>query len=214
MPVKTKTNTRKTNRNSSSRSKTSKKKFDPSNSIFGEHKEKLLNLFTENSIIEEDIILTSGQISAQYIDTKQALLKSDGIYHASKAVLEALKPEVNLIGGYLSNAFPVACGVSTILHEQKRHLDTFFVRGQAKTRGKSRWIDGPVDHGSTVCLVTDLLTDGSLIIDTIRKIQEEYSVQIIQVIAILDKLEGGSQRLEELGIEVSSICTINEIIEE
>lgn len=176
--------------------------------------QKLAALFKKYSLVAKDLILPSGQIGHHYIDAKEVLLSAEGGLLASAGILHCIKPEVRSVGGLSSNATSLVSGAIQIAFMQGRKLNSFFVRKDPRKFGVSKWVEGPLDFGASVCIVEDVLTDGANVIKTIRTAQEEFGVTVTQVVAVLDRLEGGSHRLEELGIEVTSLCTIDDVTDD
>lgn len=174
---------------------------------------KLADLFKSQSLVEKDLILPSGQIGHFYVDTKQTLLGSEGGTLASIGILQMLKPEVSSLGGISSNATSVASGAIQLAYLQGIKLNSFFVRKEPRKFGKSPWVEGPLEPNEKVCIIEDVLLDGANVINAIRRIQEEFGAEVVQVIAVLDRKEGGLDRLEELGIDVTTICSIEDIID-
>ncbi len=184
--------------------------FDTSLDEIGD---RLAENFRKNSVIAKDLILPSGQIGHHYIDTKHALYGAEAGMLANLGILKSLMPGVSQVGGISSNATSLATGVIQLAFLQGRELNSFLVRKEPRKYGKSQWVEGPIEAGNTVCMIEDVLLDGENIIKAIRRVQDEFGVTVVQVIAVLDRQEGGKKRIEELGIEVTTLCSIEEIID-
>jgi orotate phosphoribosyltransferase len=178
---------------------------------FEEIRERLIDIIKEKACFQEDIILPSGRISDVYLDLRECLLDSEGGLLASLAVLHLIKDEIEFIGGLSSSVYSIAPSVSQFAFIRGQKIDSFFVREQPRQTGNSRWIEGPLKKGSRVCIVQDIVVDGLKIVETMRKIQEEMQIQIIQVIGIVDRMDGASEKLGELGLDYTSICNIEDI---
>lgn len=46
----------------------------------------------------------------------------------------------------------------------------------------------------------------------VRKLQEEADSEIVQVIAVVDRLDGARSRLQDYGVDYTSIITMQDIL--
>lgn len=181
---------------------------------YTEVKKRLIELINEKAFIDVDNIRPTGQISDYYIDIKEVTLGSEGAMVSSLGIINHLRPEVNLIGGLQSRAGSIASGATQLLYLQNRKVNNFLLRKQTRKHGRSKWIEGPIEFGAKACIVQDVVTDASSAIDCIRALQEEFpDVEVVQVISIFDRSEGGKERLENLGIDYTALCTIEEVLD-
>lgn len=175
-------------------------------------KERLITLLKEQACFEGDVILPSGRIASHYLDIKEALLSAEGGLLSSLAILHHLKEEVEFIGGSVSRAYSLVSAASQFAYIKGQEINAFVVRNGARERGYSKWIEGPLKVGGKVCIVQDLVVDGLKIIESIRMVQEEAKAEIVQAIGIVDRQDGARKRLQELGIDYTAICTMDEIL--
>ena len=193
-----------------------KTKFDIKifNKPIEEIEKRVAELLKENSISNGDNILPSGQIGHYLVDAAETILNPEGGVLISLGILHHLKDEVEAIGGLDTHCQGIPGGVMQLAYSKGKVLNSFYVRSQPKRHGKSVWIDGPLEYGSRICIVQDIVTDAELIVETIRRIKEEFGANTIQVIGVIDCLGGGGERLEELGIEYTALCTIEDVLGE
>ena len=96
-----------------------------------------------------------------YLDGKQISLHSAGLRLVSFGLLELLKDvDYAAIGGMSIGADPIVGGVLTAAGELDRKLDGFLVRKEAKGHGTNRYVEGPVQPGSRVVVIDDVVTTG------------------------------------------------------
>ncbi len=185
------------------------------NMSFDQVRDELTQLIREKSLFEKDSILPSGRITGNYLDLKEALLSARGAYLASMAILHNLKDEVEAIGGSMDKTYSLAVSVSQLAFLSGLEIDSFYVKeGEAvRTFGHSRWIEGPLRPGARICVVQDQIISGQRVIETIRRLQEEADAQIVQVIAIVDRQDGARIRLQEYGVDFTSIITMDDILD-
>lgn len=82
-----------------------------------------------------------------------------------------------------------------------------------KTWGESRHLEGEISQGDKLLLLDDLITDGSSKIDALGSITKEaerrgLSVECRDVAVILDRGQGGAERLRGLGVRLHSLIDL------
>ncbi|MDD9899010.1 MAG: hypothetical protein OXU45_08445 [Candidatus Melainabacteria bacterium] len=189
--------------------------LDLMNLSFEQARERLIDLLKNKSLFNRDHVLPSGQIASQYLDLKQSLLGAEGAFLASLCALHNLKDDVQFIGGLEPKVYSLAVAVSQLAFLRGQQIDTFYLRdcAKARTRGISRWIDGPLKPMSKVCLIQDEVVDGVKVIELVRTLQEEADAEIVQVIGIVDRLDGAKNRLADYGVDYTSILTMNDVMD-
>lgn len=194
-----------------------KLKFDANllNITYEEARNRLSALLQERSVFEYDSILPSGRITSHYLDLKDSLLSAYGAFLASVCVLNHLKDEIEFVGGSYENSYSLSLAISQLALVRGQEIDTFLVRDEerARRRGNSKWIEGPLRSGAKVCIVHDEVVDGTKIIEIIRKLQDEADTQIVQIISVVDRLDGAKLRLQDYGVDYTSILTMNDIVD-
>ena len=175
-------------------------------------KDKLLTILAKQSYREGKIILVSGKESDYYIDGKLTSLDAEGGTLISVLFLKMLKSDVSSIGGISVGADPLSSGVSQVGFLFGKKLNAFYVRKEPKKHGTAKWIEGPIKAGETVAILEDVVTTGGSSQKAIEKVTE-YGCKIKQVLAIVDRNEGGRETFKKLGVEYSFLFDIKEVIE-
>jgi orotate phosphoribosyltransferase len=97
--------------------------------------------------------------------------------------------------------------ISVVGHIEGRDLSALIIRKEPKKHGTQKFVEGPaLPGGSKVAVVDDVVTTGSSLVKSIERLRNE-GYEPIQVVAILDREEGGSEKLKEAGYELESIFT-------
>ena len=176
-------------------------------------KSKLVELIKEKSVFEQDMILPSGRITSEHLDLKESILSSEGAFLASMAILYHLHDDVQAIGGSFELAYSIPVSCLQLAYLTGRQLDSFFARGEdgARRFGISKHVEGSLRRGMKVCIVQDVVTDGTAVIDVIRRIQDEAQAEIVQVISLVDREDGADLRFESQGIEYTPIIKMSEV---
>ena len=176
-------------------------------------KDRLLEILAKQSYIEWKIILSSGKESNYYVDGKQTTLDSEGSVIISILFLRLLKKDISCVGGLSVGADPLGSGVSQIGYLLGQKINAFYVRKEPKGHGTSQWIEGPIKKGLSVAILEDVVTTGSSSLKAIDKVTE-FGCKVKQVLAIVDRNEGGREAFKKLGLDYSYLFDINEVIEE
>ncbi|MDH4233069.1 MAG: phosphoribosyltransferase family protein, partial [Nitrospirota bacterium] len=116
------------------------------------------------------------------------------------------------IGGLTLGADPIADAVAYTSYLKKEPLEAFVVRKTAKAHGTMQWIEGNITAGDSVVIVDDVITTGKSTIEAINK-AKEAGLQIVKVIALVDRQEGGRENIEALGYRVDAVVTREEVME-
>src|SRR5690606_35692697 len=92
-----------------------------------------------------------------------------------------------------------------------RTLDAFTVRKQAKEHGTGRLIEGNLRPGSRALIVEDVITTGESALRAARAVAE-FGAAIVGVLSVVDRQEGGRERIEQEGYAVTALFTAAELL--
>jgi orotate phosphoribosyltransferase len=155
-----------------------------------------------------EFTLTSGKKSNYYIDGKKITLSPEGAYLVGKAIFdELIKTGVDAIGGVATGAYPIVTAVALVSHLEGKPIPAFIVREVPKEHGTMRKIEGHLKQGSRVAIVDDVLTTGGSVSRAIEAV-EAAKCKVVKVMVLVDRHEGGSDRLKKEGYDFTSILHI------
>jgi len=155
-----------------------------------------------------EFTLTSGKKSNYYIDGKRITLSPEGAYWVGKAIFDELAGiDVDAVGGVAAGAYPMVTAVAVISYLEGKPLPVFIVREVAKEHGTMRKIEGHLKEGSRVAILEDVLTTGGSVIKAIEAVAA-MSCKVVRVIALVDRSEGGSDRLKKEGYDFKALLRI------
>jgi orotate phosphoribosyltransferase len=175
-----------------------------------ENRARLIELFRRRALKFGEFTLASGKKAGYYLDGKQITLYSEGLRLVSEGLLELLAGvEFQAIGGMSIGADPIIGGVLAAASAAGRELVGFLVRKEAKGHGTQRFIEGPVEPGMKVVVVDDVVTTGGSSLLAIDRIQE-FGCEVVQVTAIIDRMEGGAANFAARGLTLKSLLTIQD----
>ena len=155
-----------------------------------------------------DFTLTSGKKSNYYIDGKKITLSPEGAYLVGKAIFdELIKTGVDAIGGVATGAYPIVTAVALVSHLEGKPIPAFIVREVTKEHGTMRKIEGHLKQGSRVAIVDDVLTTGGSVSRAIEAV-EAAKCKVVKVIVLVDRHEGGSDRLKKEGYDFTTLLSV------
>jgi orotate phosphoribosyltransferase len=177
-------------------------------------KKRLAELLLALSYREGDFTLTSGKKSDYYFDCKQTALHPEGGYLIGRIFVEMLKKyDVMGVGGMTLGADPLVTGVTVVSHVEGRPMPGFIIRKKSKGHGTNQYLEGLAnfDRGDRVVLLEDVCTTGGTLITAAERVRDA-GLEIAGVLAVLDREEGGRERLKEAGLELDAIFTRKELL--
>ena len=173
-------------------------------------RDRLMELFKERALKFGEFTLASGKTASYYLDGKQIILHSEGLRLVSEGLLDLLSDvEFDAIGGMSIGADPIIGGTITVAAERGRDLQGFMIRKEAKGHGTGKYVEGPVQPGMKVVIVDDVVTTGGSSLLAIDRI-EEFGCKVVQVVAIVDRMEGGAANFAKRDLPLRSLLTVED----
>jgi len=171
---------------------------------------QLIQLFHQRALKFGDFTLASGKKSTYYLDGKQISLYSQGLRLVSHGLLDLLSDiPFHAIGGMTIGADPIVGGVLVAAAERNIELDGFLVRKEPKDHGTQRYIEGPVRPGTNVVVIDDVVTTGGSALQAVDRIVE-FGCNVICVVGIVDRKEGGGANFAARQLPFRSLLTIED----
>ncbi|HEX4468899.1 MAG TPA: orotate phosphoribosyltransferase, partial [Gemmatimonadaceae bacterium] len=90
-------------------------------------------------------------------------------------------------------------------------IRAFTVRKEAKAHGTGKLIEGPFNVGDRVAIVEDVITTGGSALRAADAVRAGGG-EILGVLALVDRQEGGREALEAKGLRVISLVTGSDIL--
>jgi orotate phosphoribosyltransferase len=170
---------------------------------------RLEDLLLSRSVRYGDFLLASGQRSSYYIDCRLTTMSAEGMVLIGQEGLRAIRDagwKASAVGGLTLGADPVAYAIAAASLGAGPALDAFTVRKEAKQHGTQRLIEGNFVPGAMVVVVEDVITSGSSALRAIDAVTGEGG-SVAGVLAVVDREQGGRERLEQAGFPVRSLTT-------
>ena len=120
--------------------------------------------------------------------------------------IEAGGLPVTAVGGLTMGADPVALaiGMTSWMESSPKLLQVFSVRKAPKAHGQTKLIEGNFSPGDTVVVLDDVVTRGDSTLKAIESI-EQAGGKVAFVAVLVDREEGGSEKIRSLGHKVLSV---------
>ncbi len=174
-------------------------------------KERLKEILLERSVFFGDFTLSSGKKSNFYIDARISTLFPESSYLIAEIMFEILKEyKIDAVGGYSIGADPIVSAIAVVSYLKKNPIPAFIIRKEEKKHGRGKAIEGNFSKGMRVAIVDDVITTGGSIIKGINKVKEMGAIPIV-ALSVIDREEGGREKIEKMGIPLYSIFNLNDL---
>jgi orotate phosphoribosyltransferase len=182
--------------------------------------EHLISLLAARSARRGEFTLASGARSTLYVDARMTTMSPDGLALIGPLALTAIRDAGWLpdsVGGLTLGADPVsyaiayASALESARAGARPPVRAFTVRKEAKAHGTGKLIEGPFVPGDRVVVIEDVITTGGSALKAIDAIAAAGG-QIAGVLAVVDREEGGRERIEQAGHPVLALARAAEIV--
>jgi orotate phosphoribosyltransferase len=171
-------------------------------------------MLAERSARRGQFTLSSGRTSTLYIDARLTTMSPDGLALIGPTALAALDDagwQVDAVGGLTLGADPVSYAIAYASALAGRPVRAFTVRKEAKTHGTGRLIEGPFREGDRVAVIEDVITTGGSALRAIEAVRNA-GAQVVGVLAVVDREEGGREALEAAGVPVLALVRARDVV--
>jgi orotate phosphoribosyltransferase len=171
----------------------------------------LLDLLIKYAYVEGDFTLSSGARSSYYINGKQVTLRAEGALVIGRLLWQLLPENTAAVAGLTLGADPIVSAVSLVSALENQPIPALIIRKQAKGHGTKAYIEGPdLPEKSKVVVLEDVVTTGGSALQAVERLQEAgYIVE--QVIALVDREQGGRELYRSHDIEFEAIFSIADL---
>ena len=150
--------------------------------------------------------LSSGGHSDYYFDARLLTLDLHGAWLAGQAAMALIRNVGAIsVGGPATSALPI---VMSVMHSGwgGNVVSGFYTRIEPKPWGMGKTIEGPTPY-TKVVIVDDTCTSGRSLLNCIEAV-EAIGCEVVKVVVILDRQEGGSDLIRGRGYDFQSILTV------
>ncbi|MFX0135056.1 MAG: orotate phosphoribosyltransferase [Candidatus Hodarchaeota archaeon] len=175
---------------------------------FSDNKKQLWELISKEGLLREgNFTLASNMKSTYYFDIKKVSMLKIGKLLIGKCIEELIKDEkFDSVGGMESGAIPIIDAVVEHTNIERG----FYVKKAVKNHGTQKAIEGYFFPKDTVLMVEDVITTGNSVIRAckiVENISKNSGGIIKKIIVIVDRSQGGREKIEKEGYQLISIFT-------
>jgi uridine monophosphate synthetase len=150
--------------------------------------------------------LKSGAESSVYVDMRNAISSMDLLTTIATTIASTIENVAyDRICGVPYGAVPIATALAL---QTRKPLIT--MRKEIKQYGTQKIIEGTYNEGEKILLIEDVVTTGSSILETLE-VLKAHGLVIEDIVVLLDREQGGVQRLQELGYTVHVVMTLSDL---
>ncbi|MCK4274218.1 MAG: orotate phosphoribosyltransferase [Dehalococcoidales bacterium] len=165
--------------------------------------------YETDALLKGDFTLSSGKKSDHYYDGKQLSQHPEGAYLIGEEIFDMLEGiDFDAIGGLAISAIPIVTAVTVVSHIKGQPIRSFWVREEPKKHGTEKRIEGQFKKNSKVVIIDDVITGGNSIKKAIDAVRAE-GCEVVKVIVVVDRNEGGSDQLREEGYDFKAIIDLS-----
>ncbi|WP_300667011.1 orotate phosphoribosyltransferase [Desulfoluna sp.] len=178
-------------------------------------KNELLDIVCKTSFKfseEATFKLASGKMSHFYVNCKPTTLSPRGMFLVGNLVFDAVKDlDITGIGGLTFGADPIAVATSFASELGDKPIKAFSIRKELKDHGIINWVEGDMAKGEKVVIIDDVITTGGSTIKAIERARVQ-GLEVVRVITLIDRQEGGLENVQEYVEDVRSIITRDDLM--
>jgi orotate phosphoribosyltransferase len=176
-----------------------------------ETRDRLLSRLALEAYRHGQFTLASGRSSAHYVNCKPVALSGSGLALLGPTLLDLVDADAVAVSGLTLGADPLVSCVAMAAAQQGRDLDALIVRKEAKGHGTGAWLEGPLPPaGSRITVLEDVVTTGGSALKAVNQLREAGFV-VEQVVAIVDRQEGGAEAMQAAGLGLRSLFLLEEV---
>lgn len=171
----------------------------------------LLHLIATEAYQEGDFILSSGQKSSYYINGKPVSLSAEGAFAIGHLFFSLLPAPTQAVAGLTLGADPLVSAVTVVSAYENHPLPGIIVRKKPKGHGTNAYLEGKrLPPQAKVVVLEDVVTTGQSALFAVEQLQGA-GYEVTQILAIIDREQGGKELYQEQGISFQSLFSITEV---
>ncbi|KAI1719833.1 orotidine 5'-phosphate decarboxylase / HUMPS family domain-containing protein [Ditylenchus destructor] len=179
-------------------------------SVYGMSEELLDSFHKQNTFQLGEFTLKSGIKSPIYVDLRVLVSSPNILAATAEALCDIIRKEdlkYDYIVGVPYGAIMLATLVSYFLKKPM-----LLKRKEAKDYGKKQMIEGRFEPGKRALIIEDVVTSGGSVLETVKEL-EKAGLICTHVLCVLDREQGGSDKLCDEGVQLHSAINMTKILD-
>jgi len=168
---------------------------------------ELIRAIRQRCLLFGEFRLRSGKISDRYFDKYRFESEPALLREVVKRMVPLLPEGVERLAGLELGGIPLATALSL-----ETGLPALFVRKKAKEYGTCNLAEGGFEPGERVVVIEDVITTAGQVVKSANDLRE-LGLEVLKVICVVDREQGGAERLAEAGYSLSSVFTLSQVEE-
>ena len=160
---------------------------------------------------EQPFTWASGIKSPIYCDNRLTLSAPrvrEQVENGLALLVKRYYPDCEMLMGTSTAGIAHAAITATLLD-----LPMGYVRGEAKSHGRTNRIEGKMEPGTKVVVVEDLISTGGSAVDVVEALREA-GAEVLGIVSIFTYgMKRGLERLAAAGVENHSLCNLDVLVE-
>ena len=165
------------------------------------------DLYDIQSLKFGEFKIKSGALSPFYVDLR-VIISRPGVL---RAVADRLLPLVTPLHGQHVAGIPYAGLPIATAVSLAGNIPLLYARKEAKDYGTRRLVEGKYAPGETVVMIDDVISDGASKFEAAAPF-EAAGLKIRDFVILLDREQGGADRLKERGYTLHSALKITDVL--
>ena len=160
---------------------------------------------------EQPLTWASGIKSPIYCDNRLTLSAPrvrEQVENGLAKLVQRYYPDCEMLMGTSTAGIAHAAITATLLD-----LPMGYVRGEAKSHGRTNRIEGKMEPGTKVVVIEDLISTGGSSIDVVEALRAE-GAEVLGIVSIFTYgMKRGLERLAAAGTENHSLCNLDVLVD-
>jgi orotate phosphoribosyltransferase len=160
------------------------------------------------SKLSGNFTLRSGKVSDTYFDKYRFEADPALLLAIAHAMAPLIPSGCDALAGLEMGGIPIVTMLS-----QVTGLPTTFIRKKPKSYGTCQYAEGASLKGQSFVLIEDVVSTGGALIDTLSMLKAD-ELWPIGALCVIDRESGGKEALAGAGLELKSLFTYSQIVDE
>ena len=169
------------------------------------NREQLAQRIAEVALLRGEFTLRSGRKSNYYLDKYRFETQPDILTELGKMIAARIPAEAQRIAGPELGAVPLAASAA-----MQCGKPCIFVRNQKKEYGSAKQLEGIFNAGEKVVLIEVIVTIVGQVVESAKTLKDVV-LNLLKVIVIIDREEGGRETITAAGITMDALFTTTDL---